>query len=55
MIPHGIWWSLWRECNARTFVDKESSIVALKSRCISVLYFWAVHSFFLFLGIYMRT
>lgn len=39
-IPACIWWTLWRERNERCFEGNASNIQKIKSRCLSLLYFW---------------
>ncbi|CAN4089863.1 unnamed protein product [Withania somnifera] len=39
-IPSCIWWTLWKERNARCFEGKVSNIQKIKMRCLGLLYFW---------------
>jgi len=40
MIPACIWWTLWKERNARGFEDKFNNTQKIKMNCLSLLYFW---------------
>ncbi|WMV41939.1 hypothetical protein MTR67_035324 [Solanum verrucosum] len=40
IIPHCIWWTVWRERNSRRFEDKSNSIHRVKWNCIVSLFFW---------------
>ncbi|KAF3652458.1 putative midasin-like isoform X7 [Capsicum annuum] len=39
LIPASIWWTLWKERNARCFEDKSNNIQKIKMNCLSLLYF----------------
>lgn len=40
LIPASIWWTLWKERNARGFEDKSNNIQKIRMNCLSLLYFW---------------
>ncbi|WMV57703.1 hypothetical protein MTR67_051088, partial [Solanum verrucosum] len=40
LIPHCIWWIVWKERNSRNFEDISNSIHKVKWNCIVSLYFW---------------
>ncbi|KAG5568861.1 hypothetical protein H5410_064121 [Solanum commersonii] len=40
LIPHCIWWKVWKEWNSRNFEDISNSIHKVKWNCIVSLYFW---------------
>ncbi|KAG5585385.1 hypothetical protein H5410_045819, partial [Solanum commersonii] len=40
LIPHCIWWTVWKERNSRNFEDISNSIHKVKWNCIVSLYFW---------------
>ena len=40
LIPSCIWWSVWRERNARCFEDRSNPIHKVKWNCIVFLLFW---------------
>lgn len=39
LIPHSIWWTVWKERNSRNFEDISSSIHKVKWNCIVSLFF----------------
>ncbi|WMV25645.1 hypothetical protein MTR67_019030 [Solanum verrucosum] len=40
LIPACIWWTLWKERNARCFEDKRNNTQEIRMNCLSLLYFW---------------
>ncbi|WMV25673.1 hypothetical protein MTR67_019058 [Solanum verrucosum] len=40
LIPHCIWWTVWKKRNSRNFEDISNSIHKVKWNCIVSLYFW---------------
>lgn len=40
MIPTCIWWTWWKERNARGFEDKFNNMQKIKMNCLCLLYFW---------------
>ncbi|XP_015161001.1 uncharacterized protein [Solanum tuberosum] len=40
IIPHCIWWTIWRERNGRNFDDRFNNIQKIKESCITTFYFW---------------
>ncbi|WMV41199.1 hypothetical protein MTR67_034584 [Solanum verrucosum] len=40
IIPHCIWWTIWRERNGRNFEDIFNNIQKIKESCIATFYFW---------------
>ncbi|KAG5614777.1 hypothetical protein H5410_014601 [Solanum commersonii] len=40
LIPACIWWTLWKERNARCFEDKSNNIEKIRMNSLSLLYFW---------------
>lgn len=40
IIPASIWWTIWKERNARCFVNVEYSVEQIKLNCILILCFW---------------
>jgi hypothetical protein len=40
MAPLCLMWTIWREMNARFFVDKEMTMVELSNRFLNLLFFW---------------
>lgn len=40
MIRACVWWTLWKERNARGFEDKSNNLQKIKMNCLSLLYFW---------------
>lgn len=41
MVRHCVLWCLWRERNARTLEDNETSMIRFKWLCLSILFDWA--------------
>lgn len=39
-IPACIWWTVWKERNARCFEDSSSYTDRIKMNCVVSLYFW---------------
>lgn len=39
-VPACIWWTIWKERNQRIFEGKESSILKIKWKVITLLGFW---------------
>ncbi|WMV19021.1 hypothetical protein MTR67_012406 [Solanum verrucosum] len=44
-IPACIWWTIWRERNARSFEDRSRSLQMIKTDCILLLCFWCTKSY----------
>lgn len=40
IIPHCIWWTVWKERNSRNFEDRSNSIQKVRWDCIACFYFW---------------
>ncbi|WMV23767.1 hypothetical protein MTR67_017152, partial [Solanum verrucosum] len=40
LIPACIWWTLWKERNARCFEGKSNNIEKIRMNNLSLLYFW---------------
>ncbi|XP_055800457.1 uncharacterized protein LOC129869915 [Solanum dulcamara] len=40
IIPHCIWWTIWRERNGRSFEDRFNNIQKIKGSCIATFCFW---------------
>ncbi|KAG5631747.1 hypothetical protein H5410_003464 [Solanum commersonii] len=40
IIPHCIWWTIWKERNSRNFEDRSYSIQKVRWDCIASFYFW---------------
>ncbi|WMV33426.1 hypothetical protein MTR67_026811 [Solanum verrucosum] len=43
-IPACIWWTIWRERNARSFEDRSKSLQMIKTDCILLLCFLCTKS-----------
>lgn len=41
LVPHAIFWTIWRERNNRTFEDREATFEFLKNTCIRLLFCWS--------------
>ncbi|WMV50547.1 hypothetical protein MTR67_043932 [Solanum verrucosum] len=44
IIPASIWWTIWKERNARCFESIENSIEQIKLNCILILCFGEIRS-----------
>ncbi|WMV09108.1 hypothetical protein MTR67_002493 [Solanum verrucosum] len=40
IIPHCIWWTVWKERNSRNFEDRSNYIQKVRWDCIASFYFW---------------
>jgi len=40
LIPACIWWSIWKERNARCFEGQKINFQRIKTNCNSLLFFW---------------
>lgn len=40
LIPACIWWSIWKERNARCFEGQKINFQRTKTNCTSLLFFW---------------
>ncbi|WMV29123.1 hypothetical protein MTR67_022508 [Solanum verrucosum] len=40
IIPHCIWWTIWKERNQRCFEGKQNNIQKIKTNFLGLYYFW---------------
>ncbi|TMW81198.1 hypothetical protein EJD97_011224, partial [Solanum chilense] len=46
VVPACIWWTVWKERNARCFESKSFDLQKIKLNCIRLFCFWCKHIYF---------